>query len=61
MLMKARMKNQKKMKMKKMMKKKPIKANEVIDEYQNPSSELFLQECCRFNKETGDEQRMKNK
>ena len=57
--MKARMKNQKKMKMKK--KKKPIQANEVIDEYQNPSSELFLQECCRFNKETGDEQRMKNK
>jgi hypothetical protein len=37
--MKARMKNQKKMKMKKMMKKKP---NEVIDEYQNPSSELFF-------------------
>jgi hypothetical protein len=57
--MKARMKNQKKMKMKK--KKKPIQANEVIDEYQNPSSELFLQECCRFNKKIGEKQRMKNK
>lgn len=54
------MKNQKKMKMKKK-KKKPIQANEVIDEYQNPSSELFLQECCRFNKKIGEKQRMKNK